>query len=56
MLFQYGIDRQGPQPDREWDGESVLQDDSSPIEVPGIELPILDSEIQACLEQNNALA
>ena len=56
MLFQYGIDWQGPQPDHEWDGESVLQDDSSPVEVPAIELPILDSEIQACLEQNNPLA
>ena len=53
----YGIDWSGPLPDCQWGGDSVLLDDTSPVEVPDIELPsIAENDLRACLEQNDPLA
>lgn len=53
----YGIDWNGPLPDCQWGGNSVLLDDTTPMEVPDIELPsIAENDLHACLEQNDPLA
>lgn len=50
----YGIDWNGPLPDCQWGGNSVLQDDTTPVEVPDIELPsVAENDLRVCLEQND---
>ena len=53
----YGIDWNGPWPDCQWGGNSVLLDDTMPVEVPDIELTsIAENDLHICLEQNGPLA
>ncbi|PFX22183.1 hypothetical protein AWC38_SpisGene13300 [Stylophora pistillata] len=53
----YGIDWNGPLPDCQWGGNSVLLEDTMSVEVPDIELPsITETYLHACLEQNDPLA